>query len=137
MYYQNRKHSITYLQINDFNSERFLKTTERAQIEIDESANVDTETTIYIIKVSVNQKVLATIYTCPDCNNEVTPGHEDLLRCTCGLRFVKDSCIVNDKVKKWKIDQSQLNSNSRIIMFMLWATRNNQTICQINFNHNN
>ena len=72
--------------INNFISERFLKTTERIQIEIHESANVDTETTIYIINVvSVKQKGL---------------GHEDLVGCTSGLRFVKDSCIVNDKMKK-------------------------------------
>ena len=123
MYYKNWKDSISYLQINNFISERFLKTTERIQIEIHESANVDTETTIYIINVvSVKQKGL---------------GHEDLVGCTCGLRFAKDSCIVNDKMKKWKIDQSQFNNNSSIITFMLWATRNDQTIYQINFNHTN
>ena len=35
---------------------------------------------------------------CPDCNKEVTPDHEDLVDCLCGLMVVKESCLVNDKV---------------------------------------
>ena len=35
---------------------------------------VDTETTIYNTKVvSIDQKALATTYTCPDCSSEATP----------------------------------------------------------------
>ena len=51
-------YSISYLQINNFNWEKFRKTTERTQIEINESATigtpenfVDTETTISNKKV--------------------------------------------------------------------------------------
>ena len=93
------------MQINKFNSERFRQTTERIQIEINESATIDTlgnfgdtETTIYNIKVvSVDQKALAIRYTCPDCSSEVTRDHKDLVDCTCGLITARDS-FVNDKV---------------------------------------
>ena len=60
---------------------------------------VDTETTIYNTKVvSIDQKALATTYTCPDCSTEATPHLEHLVDCTCRLMSAKDSCIVNDKV---------------------------------------
>ena len=68
--------------------------------------HVDTEITIDNTKVvSADQKALPVTYTCPDCNNEVTPD-QDLVDCTCGLMSAKDSCIANDKVmEKSKIDQ--------------------------------
>ena len=60
---------------------------------------MDTETTINNTKAaSVDQKALASTYTCPDCSNEVTPDHQDLVDCTCRLMPAKGSCIVNDKV---------------------------------------
>ena len=70
-----KTHSISHLQ--NFNLKRFLKSTERTQIEINESATVntpdnfvDTETTIYKTKIiSVDQKALASTNTCPDCSN--------------------------------------------------------------------
>ena len=83
-----------------------LKTTVRTEIEINKSATintpddfVDTETTTYNTKIaSVDQTALATTYTCPDCSNQVTPDHEDLVDCTCRLISAKNPCIVNDKV---------------------------------------
>ena len=91
-------YSISYLQINNFNSERFLKTNESATINTPEDF-VDTATTIYNTKVvSVDQKALSATYICPDCSNEVISDHEYLVDCTCGLMSAKDSYIVNDKV---------------------------------------
>ena len=95
------------MKVNNFNSERFLKTTERTQTEINESATIDTpdnfldiEIAIYNKKVvSVDQKALATTCTCSDCGNEITPYHKDLVDCTCGTMSAKDSCIVNVNVK--------------------------------------
>ena len=94
------------MKINNFNSERFLKTTGRTQISINESVTfdtpenfVDTETIIYNIKaVSIDEKALATTYTRSNCSNKVTPDHEDLVDCICELTFAKAFSILNDKV---------------------------------------
>ena len=94
------------MQVNNFNSEGFLKTTERTLIEINKLRTIYTsdefvgiETTIYNTKVvSVDQRVLTTTFNFPDCSNEVTAGHKDLVDCTCGIMSAKGSCIVNDKV---------------------------------------
>ena len=106
-----KTYSICYLQINNFNTERFLKTTECSQIEINKSATinapdefVDTETTIYNTEVvSIDQKGLATTYTCTDCSKKGMPDQEDLVNCTCGRMSVKDFCIVSG-IEQWKID---------------------------------
>ena len=126
-------YSISYLQINSFNSETFRKTTELNQIEINESATtdtpdnfVDTETIISNKKVvSVDQKALATTYTRPEWSNEVTPNHEYLVDCACGLMSAKDCCIANDQVmisvkneKTIKVI-SHFNNNRGIITLML------------------
>ena len=94
------------MQINNFNSEGFLKTTERTLLEINKLRTiytsdefVDIETTIYNTKVvSVDQRVLTTTFNFPDCSNEVTAGHKDLVDCTWGIMSAKGSCIVIDKV---------------------------------------
>ena len=100
---QKKTYSISYLQINNFDWENFLKITEHTQIEANESATIDTpdnvvdaEKIIYNTKVvSVYQKVLATTHNCSDYSNDVTPYHEDLLDCTCRLMSAKDYCITN------------------------------------------
>ena len=90
------------MQINSFNSERFLKTTEHTQIEINELGTIDTPGNFAAINnpkvFSINQMALATTYNCPDCSNEFTPDHEDLVDCVCKRTSEKDSCIVNDNV---------------------------------------
>ena len=51
---------------------------------------MDTNITIYNAKVvSVDQKALGTTYACPECGNEATPDHKDLVDCTCGLILQK------------------------------------------------
>ena len=89
-----------------FSSERFLKTKERTKKEIDEVTKINTPddfvntgSNIDNTKiVSVGQKSLSKIFHLRDCNKEVTPDHEDLVDCLCGLMVAKESCIVNDKV---------------------------------------
>ena len=107
-YHKKRKHiSLVICRLTTLiQKEGFLKTTERTLIEINKLAAidtsdefVDTETTICNTKVvSVDQRVLETTFNFPDCSNEVTAGHEDLVDCTCGIMSAKGSCIVNDKV---------------------------------------
>ena len=107
------------MQINNFNSEKFIETTGRTQVEINESATTDTpnnfvdnEKAIYNTKVvSVYQKALATTYVCPDCSNEVTPDQEDLVDCTCGLTSTRDSCIVNDKLIVFEKNEKLIKIN--------------------------
>ena len=48
--------------------------------------------------VSVDQKFLSKTFNCPGCNKEVTPDHEDLVDCLCGLMVTKGSCIISDLV---------------------------------------
>ena len=82
---------------------------------------MDTETTIYNTKVvSLGQKGLATTYTCPDCSNENTPDHKDLVDCICELiSSAKESCIVNDKVmvsvKNEKLIKVDLITTARLL----------------------
>ena len=124
------------MQINNFNSERFRQTTERIQIEINESATIDTlgnfgdtETTIYNIKVvSVDQKALATRYTCSDCSSEVTPDHKDLVDRICGLITARDS-FVNDKVMVSVKNEKSIKVNFRTTAGLLCLSyRQHETI---------
>ena len=39
--------------------------------------------------VSVDQKFLSKTFHCSGCNKEVTPDHEDLVDCLCGLMVTK------------------------------------------------
>ena len=96
---QNTKtYNISYLQIPNYHSKKFLKTTERTKTEIYEVTKINTpedfvnnESNIDNKKViSVDQKSLSKTFHCPDCNKEVTPDHDDLVDCLCGLMAAKE-----------------------------------------------
>ena len=77
----NETYNITYLQIQNYNTEKFLKTTECTITKINKPDDfVNTESNIDNTKViSVVQKSLSKTFYCSDCNEEVTPDHEDLV----------------------------------------------------------
>ena len=77
----NETYNITYLQIQNYNTEKFLKTTECTITKINKPDDfVNTESNIDNTKViSVVQKSLSKTFHCSDCNEEVTPDHEDLV----------------------------------------------------------
>ena len=77
----NETYNITYLQIQNYNTEKFLKTTECTITKINKPDDfINTESNIDNTKViSVVQKSLSKTFRCSDCNEEVTPDHEDLV----------------------------------------------------------
>ena len=77
----NETYNITYLQVQNYNTEKFLKTTECTITKINKPDDfVNTESNIDNTKViSVVQKSLSKTFYCSDCNEEVTPDHEDLV----------------------------------------------------------
>ena len=141
-----KTYAINYLQIKNFHSERFFKTTERTKIEINESATIDipdnfahTETTIYNqgscmwLRMPFDQ--LKQFSLSKGFNNYI---HLPWLQQWSHARSWRFSGMYtwtnvckrllhcqwqsNGFWKKWKIDQSQFDNNIRIIAFMLWAT---------------
>ena len=90
-------YSLTFLQIHNYSSERLLKTTERTQITISStnietpSSIIDTQTEVLNTKVSkVDQNDLVIAYYCLSCAIPVTPDHERIIDCSCGLMATKD-----------------------------------------------
>ena len=90
-------YSLTFLQIHNYNSERLLKTTERTQITISStnietpSSIIDTQTEVLNTKVSkVDQNDFVIAYYFLSCATPVTPDHEGIIDCSCGLTATKD-----------------------------------------------
>ena len=96
---------MTFFQIHNYSSQRLLKTTDQTQITIS-SANMETPISIIntqtevlntkIFKADQNDLVIA--YFCPSCAITVTPDHEGIIDCSCGLMATKDKCFTNDKL---------------------------------------
>ena len=98
-------YSMTFLQIHNYSSQRLLKTTDRTQITISStnietpSSIIDTQTEVLNTKISkVDQNDLVIAYYCPSCAIPVTPDHEGIIDCSCGLMATKDKCLTNDKL---------------------------------------
>ena len=93
-------YSLTFLQIHNYNSERLLKTTERTQITISStnietpSSIIDTQTEVLNTKISkVDQNDLVIAYYCSPCAIPVTPDHEGIIDCSCGLMATNDKQV--------------------------------------------
>ena len=98
-------YSLTFLQIHNYSLQRLLKTTDRTQITISStnietpSSIIDTQTEVLNTKISkVDQNDLVIAYYCPSCAIPVTPDHEGIIDCTCGLMAMKDKFLTNDKL---------------------------------------
>ena len=60
---------------------------------------IDTQTEVVNTKISkTEQNGLVIAYCCPSCAIPVTPDHERIIDCSCGLTATKDKCLTNDKL---------------------------------------
>ena len=98
-------YNMTFLQIHNYSLQRLLKTTDRTQITIlptnieTPSSIIDTQTEVLNTKISkVDQNDLVIAYYCQSCAIPVTPDHEGIIDCSCGLMATKDKCFTNDKL---------------------------------------
>ena len=82
---------MTFLQIHNYSSQRLLRATKRTQITIS-SANITAK------KSKVDQNDLVIAYYCSSCAIPVTPDHEGLIDCSCGLMATRDKYLTNDKL---------------------------------------
>ena len=82
---------MTFLQIHNYSSQRLLRATKRTQITIS-SANIMAQ------KSKVDQNDLVIAYYCSSCAIPVTPDHEGLIDCSCGLMATRDKYLTNDKL---------------------------------------
>ena len=96
---------MTFLQIHNYSLQRLLKTTDWTQITISStnvetpSSIIDTQTKVLNTKISkVDQNDLVIAYYCPSCAIPVTPNHEGIIDCSCGLMATKGKCLTNDKL---------------------------------------
>ena len=63
------------------------------------SSIIDTQTKVLNTKISkVDQNDLVIAYYCPSCAIPVTPNHEGIIDCSCGLVATKGKCLTNDKL---------------------------------------
>ena len=63
------------------------------------SSIIDTQTKVLNTKISkVDQNDLVIAYYCPSCAIPVTPNHEGIIDCSCGLMATKVKCLTNDKL---------------------------------------
>ena len=93
-------YSMTFLQIHNYSSQRLLKTTDRTQITISStnietpSSIIDTQTEVLNTKISkVDQNDLVIAYYCSPCAIPVTPDHEGIIDCSCGLMATNDKQV--------------------------------------------
>ena len=91
---------MTFLQIQKYSSQRLLKTTGRTQITISStnietpSSIIDTQTEVLNTKISkVDQNDLVIAYYCSPCAIPVTPDHEGIIDCSCGLMATNDKQV--------------------------------------------
>ena len=99
-------YSMTFLQIHNYSSQRLLKTTDQTKVTISStnietpSSITDTQTEVLNTKISkVDQKDFSNLaYYCPFCAIPVTPNHEGIIDCSCGLMATKGKCLTNDKL---------------------------------------
>ena len=98
-------YNMTFLQIHNYSLQRLLKTTDRTQITIlptnieTPSSIIDTQTEDLDTKISkFDQDDLVIAYYCPPCFIPVTPDHEGIIDCSCGLTATKDKCLTNTKL---------------------------------------
>ena len=82
---------MTFLQIHNYSSQRLLRATKRTQITIS-SANITAK------KSKVDQNDLVIACYCSSCAIPVTPDHEGLIDCSCGLMATRDKYLTNDKL---------------------------------------
>ena len=94
---------MIFLQIQNYSSQRLLKTTGRTQITISstniETPNsvIDTQTEVLNTEISkVEHKDLVIAYYFPCCVIPVTADHEGIIDCSCGLMATKDKCLTNE-----------------------------------------
>ena len=93
-------YSMTFLQIHNYSLQRLLKTTDRTQITISStnietpSSIIDTQTEVLNTKISkVDQNDLVIAYYCSPCAIPVTPDHEGIIDCSCGLMATNDKQV--------------------------------------------
>ena len=98
-------YSMTFLQIHNYSLQRLLKTTDRTQTTISStnietpSSSIDTQIEVLNTKVSkVDQNDLVIAYYCLSCAIPVTPDHEGIIDCSCGLMATKEECFTNVKL---------------------------------------
>ena len=98
-------YSMTFFQIHNYSLQRLLKTTDRTQITISPtnletpSSIIDTQIEVLNTKISkVNQNDLVIACYCPSCAISLTPDHEGIIDCSCGLMDTQDKCLTNDKL---------------------------------------
>ena len=98
-------YSMTVLQIHNYSLQRLVKTTAETQLTISStnietpSSIIDTQTEVLNTKISkVDQNDLVIAYYCSSCAIPVTPDHEGIIDCSCGLMATKDKYLTNDKL---------------------------------------
>ena len=106
-------YSMTFLQIHNYSLQKLLKTTGRTQFTISstniETPNsiIDTQREVLNIEISqVDQNDLEITYYCPSCAIPVTPDHEEIIYCSCGLMATKDKCLTNGKLFAAVVNES-------------------------------
>ena len=127
---------MTFLQIQKYSSQRLLKTTGRTQITISStnietpSSIIDTQTEVLNTKISkVDQNDLVIAYYCSPCAIPVTPDHEGIIDCSCGLMAAKDKCLINDKLFVAVVSGSQWICGDKLtgefinINILLWNSQ--------------
>ena len=91
---------MIFLQIQNYSSQRLLKTTGRTQITTSStnietpSSIIDTQTEVLNTKISkVDQNDLVIAYYCSSCAIPVIPDHEEISDCSCELMATNDKQV--------------------------------------------
>ena len=91
---KNKIYNITFLQIHNFNSKSFLKTTDWTQITINSSSNMHKpENFVGFFNTNITKldpNALIVTFNRPTFNKTVTPDHENFHNCSCGSMVSKD-----------------------------------------------